>query len=870
MGEVWRARDTKLDRDVALKVLPDAFAHDHDRLERFEREARTLAALNHPQIAHIYGVEDGALVMELVEGPTLADVIKRGPLPTAEAIAVARQIADALESAHELGIIHRDLKPANVKVRPDGAVKVLDFGLAKALERDPAGSATGGDSATVTSPALDWRSGRPEQSRRELSRRAALLTEQGVILGTAAYMAPEQARGRPVDRRADIWAFGCVLYEMLTGGRPFDGGDVTETLAMILKTDPDWNRLPADLPSALRRVLRRCLEKDPRRRLSAIGDARLEFEERDDPAPMAARRRPWRRRLIWIGAIVGAAALGVASARYFGPVPTSSAMARFELAIPATRSSLGWPEISPDGTHVAGVATGDDGVRRIWVRSMDTLGAAILTGTDGASYPFWSPDGLSVAFFADDKLKRVAIAGTPPQVLCAAARGRGGSWHVNGTLLFASTIDGQERLQSVQDAGGTPAAVPVLDAPATNHRWPHFLPDGRRFLFFFSRRDPATDGVYLGSLDGGTPTRIVPGFVEAQYHNGYLFYVREDALVAQRFDADRGALSAGEPILIASSVERRANEAGDAFSVSETGTVVFVPAESRTSSQLRWVGPKGELIGEVGPSEAFGFPRIAPDGARIVSVSTSGPSGTGGAVWVTDVATGRPTRFTFAPGTYQTAIWSRTGQQIFFSHEPAGEGWFDLFVHPASGAGPQQPFLGGDRMQRFIQDVSPDGKYLLYAEFPTQAVGNFKLWSLADGTKAPYVATGRLLNHARISPDGQWVAYESNESGPSRVYIQSFPAPGTKYEVSDSGGSQPIWNGSGSELFLVLQGKLTAVAIGRSGKILQIGATRQLFPFPPDSTYDVAPKTGRFLLSVPANRPEPATMVLNWKPPARK
>jgi Tol biopolymer transport system component len=604
--------------------------------------------------------------------------------------------------------------------------------------------------------------------------------------------------------------------------------------------------------------------------LSAIGDARLEIEEHDDAVPALRPRQSSRERIVWVAAIVIAAALGVAIARYFAPVAAPSPMTSFGLDLPATRSDLGWPEISPDGTHLAGVAMGDDGIRRIWVRSMDAIGVTILTGTDGASYPFWSPDGLSIAFFADDKLKRVAITGAPPEVLCAAARGRGGSWHASGTLLFSSTVDGAERLQWLPDSGGTPTVVPVLDGPTRNRRWPHFLPDGRHFVFFFSERDPATDGVYLSSLDGTTATRLVPGFVEARYHNGYLFYVRENALVAQGFDADRGTLAAGEPVLIAPSVESRSNEAGKAFSVSDTGTVVFVPTTSRSVRQLRWLGPKGELIGEVSESDAFGSPRIAPDNAHIVSVSDSGPQLIGGAIWISDVATGRARRFTFARGLYVTPIWSRTGQQILASFKPVGTGWNDLFAYPSSGAGGNQPLIAGDRIHKFPQDVSPDGKYLLYSEFPTQAVGNLMLWSLADGKKSTYIATGRLMNNARISPDGQWVAYESTESGQARVYIESFPVPGTKYEVSSSGGRQPIWNVSGSELFLVSEGKLTAVAIARSAKALQIGATRQLFPFPPDSSYDVAPKTGRFLLSVPANRPEPATVLLNWRAPAKE
>jgi serine/threonine protein kinase/Tol biopolymer transport system component len=851
MGEVYRAVDTRLDRQVAIKILPEAVRADPERTARFEREAKLLASQNHPNIAGIYGFERASdeqfIVMELVDGETLADRIALGPIPVPEALHIAKQIADALEAAHEAGVIHRDLKPANVKVRGDGTVKVLDFGLAKALDREPARGAPLPltNSPTLTSPVM--------------------VTGVGVLLGTAAYMSPEQAKGKPVDARTDIWAFGCVLYEMLTGHRLFEGKDIADTLATILKIDPDWSRLPADLPPSLGRVLRRCLEKDPRKRLRAIGDARLELEERDEPAPVVRPRRLFRERVAWITAIASATALAVLAARYFAPSPPLSDTVRFDLDIPATRSGLGWPEVSPDGRHLAGVETGDDGVQRIWVRPMDTAAVTRLSGTEGASYPFWSPDGRSIAFFADDVLKRVAIAGTPPQVVAPAARGRGGSWHANGTMLFSSTVDGAERLQWVPDSGGTPTVVPVLDGPNMNRRWPHFLPDGRNLLFFFSKRDPATDGVYLSSLDGTTATRLVPGFVEARYQNGYLFYVRGDALVAQGFDADRGRLAAGEPVLVAPSVEERANEAGKAFSVSDTGTVVFVPAAGRAVRRLRWLGRKGELIAEVGESDAFGSPRIAPDGAHIVSVSDSTQ---GDAIWITDVATDRPMRFTFAPGEYSTPVWSRTGERILASHSPAGTGFLDLFAYPASGVGSSQPLIKGDRIQKRVQDVSPNGEYLLYAEFPTQAVGNLVLWSFADGKKAPYIATGRVLDNARISPDGHWVAYESTESGPARVYIQSFPVPGTKYEVSSSGGTRPIWNASGSELFFVSGGQLTAVAIAESGRTLQIGAPRALFPFSPDSTYDVDPKTGRFLVSVAANRPQPATVLLNWRAPA--
>ncbi len=485
MGEVYRATDTHLGRDVAIKVLPEAFAHDAERLARFEREARTLAALNHPNIAAVYGLEKdpAALVMELIEGPTLADRIAHGAIPLEEALAIARQIAEALEAAHEHGIIHRDLKPANVKVRSDGTVKVLDFGLAKAMEPAGAGTAIVSQSPTITTPAM---------------------TMAGVILGTAAYMSPEQAKGRPADKRSDLWAFGCVLYEMLTGQRAFGGADVTDTLAFVITKEPDWTRLPATTPPSIRRLLRRALEKDRKRRLSDAADARLEIEDDRVDSDAAHQHRPAKRqRLAWVAAgvflVIAAVSLPFAVVHVRESVPEERPI-RFDVLMPEKVNVVGAPPaISPDGTHLA-FAASLGGRTQLWLRRIDSTVVQPLAGTDGADYPFWSPDSRSIAFFAGGKLRKIDASGGPPQTLCDAPVSRGGDWNQDGVIVFAPTASGP--LHRVASSGGTSTPLTMLDVAngEISHRNPAFLPDGRHFVFMVQAAEDK-QGIHVGSLD---------------------------------------------------------------------------------------------------------------------------------------------------------------------------------------------------------------------------------------------------------------------------------------------------------------------------------------------------------------------------------
>jgi eukaryotic-like serine/threonine-protein kinase len=489
MGEVYRARDTELGRDVALKILPDAFARDPDRIARFRREAQLLASLNHPHIGAIYGLEDArgvpALVLELVEGPTLADRLMNGGIACDEALAIARQIADALEAAHEQGIVHRDLKPANIKLRPDGTVKVLDFGLAKALDA-AAPAADVSLSPTLTSPAM---------------------TRLGVVLGTAPYMSPEQARGKTVDKSSDIWAFGCVLYEMLSGARAFGGNDVTETIAAIIRAEPEWSRLPASTPDSIRRLLRRCLEKDGKRRLADIRDARLEIDEAEHAPRVASSVAPGksrrRERLMWSAALVLVASVAVASMLRRGNTAAPLPEMRVEITTPPTTDVVSMA-ISPDGEKLAFVAS-SDGRPRLWLRSMATGSARPLAGTDGASFPFWSPDSRSIGFFANEMVNRIDVDGGSLRALARAPVGAGGTWSGDGVILYTLVPDSP--ISSVSDTGANPAFLPgAADRLQGGHRFPQFLPDGRHFLYYVA--DGAARGVYVGSLDGPDRTRL--------------------------------------------------------------------------------------------------------------------------------------------------------------------------------------------------------------------------------------------------------------------------------------------------------------------------------------------------------------------------
>ena len=784
MGEVYRARDTRLDRTVAIKVLPEAFAADAERVARFEREAKTLASLNHPHIAAIYGLEDAdpspssgqaavkALVMELVDGEDLSQRIARGAIQLDEALPIAKQIAEALEAAHEHGIIHRDLKPANIKVRADGTVKVLDFGLAKAME--PVGTASNvSRSPTITTPAM--------------------MTGAGVILGTAAYMAPEQARGKTVDTRADIWAFGCVLYEMLAGRAAFEGDTVNERLANVLKSDPDWARLPAETPADIRRVLRRCLEKDRARRLQHIGDARLEIDEAqsqarsESPSLSAGSRR--KERVVWLSAlaIVGLIAV-VAIVWALRPVPVPPEM-RVDINTPPTTDPISIA-ISPDGHTMVFTAT-SEGRSQLWLRSLDVVAARALPRTDGAAFPFWSPDNRSVGFFAEGQLKRIDIEGGSVQTLAPAYVANGGSWSRDGAILFAQTSLGP--LYRVFATGGAVAAVTRLETPQqTSHSFPHFLPDGQHFLYYV-RGTPDARGVWVGMLDGSASHRVLDADSAAVYAtaSGQLLFVRQGTLLAQPFDAVRATLS-GHPFPVAEQVAVLVEPANvAALSASATGPIAYRTGSAGGQRQFVWIDRFGKEIAKVGePDGAFPQnPSMSPDEHQVAMSRLSGGNAD---IWLLEIVRGVLRRFTSDTAPDIFPIWSPDGTRIVFSSNRQNN--IDLYLKPTTRDGMEEPLLTTSQ-PKYAMAWSPDGRFILYGN---RVKSGYDIWALPlDGSRPgapfPVVQTDSDERDAQFSPDGKWIAYQSNESGRYEIYVQRFPRSAGPQRISTTGGAQVRW-----------------------------------------------------------------------------
>jgi serine/threonine protein kinase len=695
MGEVYRATDARLGRDVALKLLPEAFASDADRLARFEREAKLLASLNHSGIAHLYGFEQATLadgtnahliVMELVEGEDLAGRLKRGPVPVDEALGTARQIAEALEEAHEKGIVHRDLKPANVKVTPEGKVKVLDFGLAKAWTGE---GAAGTSSADLSESPTLARTG----------------TAAGIILGTAAYMSPEQARGKPVDKRADIWAFGAVLFEMLTGARLFAGETLSDTLAAVLKTDPEWTLLPAGTPTSVERLLRRCLERDPRRRLRDIGEARLALDEAERPAapnrPSTALRPSILSRL-WPAA-VGVALTAAAGALISGWSRPASDDAVTRLSVlPPPGASL-YPDtaqvaLSPDGRMVAFVVGSAGGVSsQLWVRSLDSTVARRLDAGDGTGMPFWSPDSRRIAFFSVDKLKIVAAAGGRAEIVCDAPAPRGGAWGSSNVIVFAPDASGP--LYHVSPNGGEPTPVTALDSARNEygHRFPAFLPDGEHFLFAALPGRGGRFDVFAGSLRDTTRTQV--GSMESSpvyAEPGWLLFARQSVLVAQPFDAGRRQVT------------------GEAVSLEDEPTSIFDPAISFTASHaasiettLTWLDASGRVTGTLSvPPARYSTVRISPDGTRAALVRSTSP--TESSLWLADLARGGATRLSSGPGLNESPVWSPDGTRVVFASDR--DGAQDLYVKAVGDASPEQPLYRSSLAFKSPDGWSPDGR----------------------------------------------------------------------------------------------------------------------------------------------------------------
>ena len=852
MGQVFRATDTKLKRQVAIKILPPAVAADHDRLARFQREAEVLASLNHPHIAAIYGLEESngvsALVMELVDGEDLSQRIARGAIPLDEALPIARQIAEALEAAHEQSVIHRDLKPANIKVRPDGTVKVLDFGLAKAM--DPAGSSPNlSMSPTITSPAM---------------------TQAGVILGTAAYMSPEQARGRPVDARADIWAFGAVLFEMLAGRRPFDGDDMAEVLGAVVRLEPDWTRLPATVPPRIVSVLRACLQKNVRQRAAHMQDVRLALDGAFEssigqaagaPATSASRSGRWG----WTAAAVSAAIAIAAIGLLMRPQPSAREM-RLSMSTP-TRGSAEFA-ISPDGTRV--VISGLGG-RTVWLRRLDRAEPQAITGINTeARFPFWSADGRFVCYWSGGKFWKIDPSGGPATVFLETPSGfSGGTINADGTVIFGASLTSP--LYRISVAGGQAVQITRLETTrAYGHMQPHFLPDGRHFLFFAT--GPAdVQGLYLGSLDSEVVKRLVAADAHGEYlEPGYVAYVSGGALVARRLDLDRGELT-GEAQVIAESVSYTSATGHALFSASANGHIVY-RSSGADRRQLIWYDRGSDRSTPAAGPDSNGqeVAELSPDG-RLVALDRTVQGNRD--IWLLDLARGSVPRFTVNPAQDGLPVWSPDSKQVVYESKRAGP--YDLYVKAVDGGGAERPLLESPN-DKWPMDWSRDGAYVLYFESNPKRGGDLralKVPATGGGDDIIPVATTSFdESFGQFSPDGRWVAYQTDESGRPEVVVQSFPEPGTRHQVSIDGGTQPRWSRDGKELYFVnLDSRLVAVKLALAAGSVEPAAASPLFHLRlsgvPKHQYSVA-ADGRFLVNevVEDAASSQLTVVVNWKP----
>ena len=870
MGEVYRARDTRLDRDVAIKILPVAFVADAERVARFLREAKVLASLNHPHIAAIYGLEnaDGvkALVMELVEGENLAQRLARGAIPVDEALPIAAQIAEALEAAHEQGIIHRDLKPANINLRPDGTVKVLDFGLAKALE--PV-AVTGGDltaSPTITSPAL---------------------TQMGVILGTAAYMSPEQAKGRAADKRSDLWAFGCVLYEMLTANRVFRGDGVSDTLAAVLRGEPDWSALPVETPAPIRRLLRRCLVKDLKGRIADASIARIEIGDVQsgahidgDVVQKTLRRRE---RLIWVSALVFVALVtaGVmAWMRERGSVP-SLRLARFTITLARGEQFSRFNRavaVSPDGTTIVYTAN-----QRLHLRAMDRLESVPIPGTEntgtggGGESPFFSPDGQWIGFWQRNQFKKVSITGGAPLVLCSAQSPRGATWTTENTILYGQ---GAEGIWSVTGDGGKPENLVKVDA-GQFASGPQMLPGGRAILFTLAGKDPDPGQIVIQSLDTGMRHVVLDKGTDARYlPTGHLVYALGSTLLAVPFDMATFAVTGG-PVPLVEDVARPADGILANFAVSTEGTLVYVPRDAVALAPvlrtLVWVDRQGREAPIKAPPRAYVWPRLSPDGTR-VALSIAGQESD---IWVWDLVRQTATRLTFGPAFDMYPVWTPDGQSVIFS---SGVGFetSNLFRRAAAGTGTVEQLTQATIGRVYPTAVTQDGKWLIYSLTPPAGgtAGDqadlMLLPLVGDRRPQPLVQTAFTEGFGEISPDGRWLAYQSNATGQFEIYVTPFPnVTAGKWQVSTSGGTQPLWARNGQELFYESMGALMRVPL-TSRSTFAAGPPSKLFDMrgflirAPGRLYDIAPDGRRFLMtktSRAADAPAPSArliLVQHW------
>lgn len=852
MGEVYRARDPRLGREVALKILPAAFTNDPERLARFEREARLLASLDHPNIGAIYGVEESngvrALVLALIEGPTLADRIAQSSVPPTEAAQIALQIAEAFEYAHDRGVIHRDLKPANIKITPDGAVKVLDFGLAKAMEEEHHAAAAGENSVTRTLGA----------------------TQPGIIMGTAAYLAPEQIKGKRADRRGDIWAFGVVLYEMLTGHLPFNGDSIGELLADVVKEEPKFDAIPSELHP----LVVRCLMKDPRRRLQSFGEARLILEDpagMSRPVPAAPASTSRRAGFAWVaGAVLLLAGVGFTWRAMRAPPSSPPLPMRFEI-YPPTGVTLydAPPAISPDGKSLAFIGRASGGVSRVYIRSLDTPEARVLPGTDGALYTFWAPNGLSLGFTSRIGFKRIDLAGGTPITLSSLPNGaNSGAWNQNGDILFYPLTVGPLVLYRIAATGGPINPVTQLDENRgeTSHRFPQFLPDGKRFLFYALTKDSAHNTVQLATLGSFTRRTVLEGSSSALFSrdasgDGWLFYVREATLFAQRFDEAAGILD-GKPIGLVDRVSTSATNSMVANLAVAPGLLAVLSRQTQHPVKMRWMDRAGVVIGDL-PEDAAGYnPALSPDG-RLLAVDRIDPVTGVSAVWVTDLERSSATRLTLGHVDADEPVWSHDGNRIAFRSDRNGA--IAIHAKDARGGGEEKVLSAGPLSPL---DWSADEKSLL----ASSRMRGIQLLHL-DGNSRFEPLTPAGTTGGALSPDGRFMAYQSAIYGASDLFVIALPPASGKWQVSAAQGLELAWRRDGKELFYRdPDGAFMAVEVQYSPSF-SLGKPRRLFSAATHAlslyqrnSYAVTADGRHFLVTMePESSPSaPIRVVLNW------
>ncbi len=827
MGEVYRGHDSQLGREVAVKVLPELFVEDEERLARFEREARMLAALDHANIAAIYGLEevDGKrfLIMQLAEGETLQERIKSGPLPTQDALKIARQIAEALESAHAKGIIHRDLKPANVKVDPQGQVKVLDFGLAKAVEGDP--TTSGSHPSLMESPTL-----------------TAQMTGKGVLLGTAAYMSPEQARGEAADKRADLWAFGVVLWEMLTGHQLFVGKTMSDTLAGVLRDEPDLEALPHSTPASVRRLLRRCLEREVHERLPDAATARLEIEDalagrsdsEDTEVVGAVPAAPvWKRALPW--GLLAAAVIALLGVLIAGGAPEGAPQRQIrlntELSTDPLFVDLGSSVVlSPDGSQIAYVSIGADRTDTLWLRSLDQLDSLqIYSAQQGENpyHPFFSPDGKWLAFATPGEIKKVPVTGGTPMTLCEVERSRGATWTEGDQVVLAPSGSGP--LHMVPAAGGEPQPLTELNEERQefSHRWPFALPGGKTVLYTIGHRNMTrgADQAFIAAVDleSGESKILIEGGYYAQYvPTGHLVYMRDATLFAVTFDAGSVELT-GTPAPVVQGIVTDNGPGGAQYSFSNDGTLAYVSGTVELPRYpVVWVDRSGGTTTLWDAEASYASPAISPDGKRLALSVLREDNWD---VWVYDLDREVATRLTFHDGYDADQFWSHDSQYLFFASDRDGDA--RPYRKRADGSGDAEP-MSETELTFFPLSVSPDGQWVI-GESQSDNIDITVLDLETKGEPEPYLASEFMDRDPIFSPNGRWVAYSSNESGTYEIYVRPFPAAGGRWQVSDGGGRFPRWSGDGTELFYRTNDGIMSAKVETEAESFSVGRAAPVF-----------------------------------------